>query len=67
MKESFKMANVVGIVVLSIIIFALAPLAVIWALNTVFPVLDIPMNFYTWLATTLLCLLISGSRVSNKT
>ena len=67
MKESFKMANVAGIVVLSIIIFALAPLAVIWALNTVFPVLDIPMNFYTWLATTLLCLLISGSRVSNKT
>jgi len=65
MKESFKMANVVGIVVLSIIIFALAPFAVIWALNTVFPVLDIPMNFYTWLATTLLCLLISGSKVAK--
>ena len=67
MKESFKMANVAGIVVLSIIIFALAPLAVIWALNTVFPVLAIPMDFNTWLATTLLCLLISGNRgVSNK-
>ena len=66
MKESFKMANVAGIVVLSIIIFALAPFAVIWALNTVFPVLAIPMDFSTWLATTLLCLLISGSRVSNK-
>ena len=67
MKESFKMANVAGIVVLSIIIFALAPFAVIWALNTVFPVLAIQMDFNTWLATTLLCLLISGSRVSNKT
>ena len=66
MKESFKMANVAGIVVLSIIIFALAPFAVIWALNTVFPVLAIHMDFNTWLATTLLCLLISGSRVSNK-
>jgi len=66
MKESFKMANVAGIVVLSIIIFALAPFAVIWALNTVFPVLAIPMDFNTWLATTLLCLLISG-RVPSKT
>jgi hypothetical protein len=29
-------------------------------------VLAIPMDFNTWLATTLLCLLISG-RVPNKT
>jgi hypothetical protein len=66
MKESFKMANVAGIVVLSIIVFALVPLAAIWALNTVFPVLAIPMDFNTWLATTLLWFLISG-RVPNKT
>ena len=67
MKESFKIANVAGIFALSIFVLAFAPLCIIWALNTVFPVLDIPMNFYTWLATTLLCLLISGNRgVSNK-
>jgi hypothetical protein len=35
-------------------------------LNTVFPVLAIPMDFNTWLATTLLWFLISG-RVPNKT
>lgn len=45
-----------GIVVLmvlaaAILVIVYGPFITIWALNTLFPVLAIPSNFYTWLAT----------------
>lgn len=33
-----------------VIVLIAAPIAGIWALNTLFPVLAIPYNFWTWLA-----------------
>lgn len=30
------------------------PLAILWALNTLFPVLAIPYSFYNWLAVVVL-------------
>lgn len=39
------------VIILAGIIF---PLLVIWALNTLFPVLSIPHTFDTWLATIIL-------------
>lgn len=41
-----------GLLVLALI-FA-TPLAVIWALNTLFPVLNIPYNLYTYLAVVVI-------------
>jgi hypothetical protein len=32
----------------------ITPLALIWGLNTLFPVLAIPFDFWTWLAMFLL-------------
>lgn len=32
----------------------LAPLAIIWALNTLFPALNIAYSFWTWLAVVVL-------------
>lgn len=42
------------IVILSIALVILGPIAAIWALNTLFPVLAIPYTFYTWLAAGIL-------------
>ena len=42
---------VIAIVVLLIVI---GPLAVLWALNTIFPVLAIPYNLDTWCAVVVL-------------
>lgn len=46
MKE-FIVAMIITAIVLAIIF---GPLALIWALNTLFPVLAIPYTFKTWLA-----------------
>ncbi len=45
---------VLGIVVLVIALIIAGPLLIIWALNTLFPVLAIEYNLYTWLAALIL-------------
>lgn len=45
-----KLMLVVGFGLLIIALIVLGPLLTIWALNTLFPVLAIPYNFYTWAA-----------------
>jgi hypothetical protein len=41
----------IGVIVLvALIAIVFAPFASIWALNTLFPILAIPYNFWTWLA-----------------
>ena len=41
-------------VALIVALVILAPIAVIWSLNTLFPVLAIPFNFNTWCATVII-------------
>ena len=45
-----KVMLVVGFAVLIVALVVGGPLATIWALNTLFPVLAIPYNVYTWAA-----------------
>ena len=41
----------IGIIIaFAILVILIGPLAVIWALNTLFPVLAIPYTLETWLA-----------------
>lgn len=42
--------NIILVAVLAFVVVVGAPLALIWALNTLFPVLAIPYTFETWLA-----------------
>lgn len=42
------------LVCIIIALIVLTPLASIWALNTLFPVLAIPYNFWTWLAVLII-------------
>jgi len=55
--------------VLVVIIFVLAavfaPFMTIWSLNTLFPQLAIPMNFWTWLSMEWINLMIIG-RISKR-
>jgi hypothetical protein len=39
---------------LVVLAIALGPIAVIWSLNTLFPQLNIPLNFDTWCAAVVL-------------
>ena len=45
---------VLGIVVAVIALIIAGPLLIIWALNTLFPVLAIEYTMYTWLAALVL-------------
>jgi hypothetical protein len=56
MKE-FVLALLIVFVIGSIIF---APLAFIWSLNTLFPVLNIPFIFKTWVAALFLLSLLGG-------
>jgi hypothetical protein len=46
--------TVFGFVALIAILIVAGPLLLIWALNTLFPVLAIPYTIWTWLAALLL-------------
>lgn len=49
-----KTAGIIFMAFLIVFLVVLGPLAMLWALNTLFPVLAIPYNFYTWGAVILL-------------
>ena len=57
MKLLFIVAGVLALLILG-------PLVTIWSLNTLFPVLNIPYNFETWVAAAVLTSLFAA-RVKN--
>jgi hypothetical protein len=46
--------SIILMVVLLTALVVLGPLGILWALNTLFPLLAIPYNFWTWAAVVLL-------------
>lgn len=48
------MVKILLLVILAVIVAIVFPLLVIWSLNTLFPVLNIAYNLYTWSAVALL-------------
>jgi hypothetical protein len=51
---------------LIVIVIVFGPIAGIWSLNTLFPVLHIPFTLETWCAFFLLFGSITGLRFGNK-
>jgi hypothetical protein len=47
------------VIILGVLI--LLPFATIWSLNTLFPVLAIPVNLDTWMATVVLSGVVGGT------
>jgi hypothetical protein len=49
-----RLATIVLMIVFLIVLIAIGPIVVIWALNTLFPILAIQITFWTWLAVVIL-------------
>ena len=61
----FKLQLLSFIILLLVIVGILLPLALIWAINTLFPVAAIEYSFINWLAV-LVVLAVTRSEVSFK-
>ena len=55
------MNKVFLIVVFVVLLIILAPIATIWSLNTLFPVLAIPYSFDTWASALILGGVVGGT------
>ena len=60
------MTKIVLMLLLTVALIFIGPFAAIWALNTLFPVLNISINFSTWLAAAVLMALFKTSITTNK-
>lgn len=58
--------NIILILVLAVLIVVGAPIALIWALNTLFPVLAIPYTLETWLAAFIIPAALKAKVEVNK-
>jgi hypothetical protein len=56
---------ILGIALLLLVII-IGPLAGIWSLNTLFPVLNIPYTWQTWLAYLVIVAPVTGLRFRSK-
>lgn len=54
------------LLVLIVLLIILGPIATIWSLNTLFPVLAIPYTFETWVAAVVVAGIIRGDGLSFK-
>lgn len=60
------MVKILLLLALAIFAVVIGPVATIWALNTLFPALAIPVTFETWAAAFLLSAVVSGQGLSFK-
>jgi hypothetical protein len=58
-----KSFTVLSLVLLFVVLMVVVPLAFIWTLNTLFPILAIGYSFKTWLAAFLLSGFIGGRAI----
>jgi len=49
-----KLLIILGALVLSLVLVIVGPILTIWALDTIFPALNIPYTFETWIAAVIL-------------
>ena len=54
MKYKVGTATFLALIVLVVSLLVIGPILTIWALNTLFPVLAIPYNIWTWAAVVIL-------------
>lgn len=58
--------SLVLILLFAVLMVIVGPIATIWSLNTLFPVLNIPLTLDTWMAAFLLFAGVSGIRFGKK-
>ena len=60
------MSNTIMLAIFLLILVILGPIATIWALNALFPVLAIPYTLETWFAAVIIGGIIRGDGISFK-
>jgi hypothetical protein len=64
--EWLKGFGILTVAAIVIGLLILGPLATIWAVNTLFPVLTIPYSFETWVAVVVLGMFLKGNVTVKK-
>ena len=60
------MTKIILMLLLLIVLVIVGPFAAIWALNTLFPALSIPVNVDTWVAVAIIMALFRTSFTTAK-
>lgn len=59
-KQTRDIITISSLLVLAALLIVFGPLAIIWSLNTLFPILAIPYGFLQWLAVVVMNATIFG-------
>lgn len=59
-KQTRDIITIVALLTFAVLLIIFGPLAIIWSLNTLFPILAIPFGFYQWLAVVVMNLTVFG-------
>lgn len=62
-KQSRDIITIVTLLTFAILLIVFGPLAIIWSLNTLFPILAIPYGFLQWLAVVVMNITVFGKAV----
>jgi hypothetical protein len=62
-KQTRDIITIVALLTFAVLLIIFGPLAIIWSLNTLFPILAIPFGFYQWLAVVVMNLTVFGKSV----
>jgi hypothetical protein len=62
-KQTKDIMTIVALLIFAALLIIFGPLAIIWSLNTLFPILAIPYGFLQWLAVIVMNATIFGKSV----
>ena len=65
-KNTKDILSILSLLVFALVLIVFGPLAILWSLNTLFPVLAIPYNFYTWAAVVIMNLTWMGKSALKR-
>lgn len=64
-KQTKDIIYILTLLVLAVLLIIFGPLAIIWSLNTLFPILAIPYGFLQWLAVVVMNLTLFSKTALN--
>lgn len=62
-KQTRDIIAIAALLTFAVLLIVFGPFAIIWSLNTLFPILSIPYGFLQWLAVIVMNLTIFGKTV----
>lgn len=62
-KQTRDIITIIALLVFAVLLIIFGPFAIIWSLNTLFPILSIPYGFLQWLAVVVMNLTVFGKSV----